>query len=264
MRKFFIYLFILTLFVSFTSCGTFKKVTKSDTENKTKIKTRYNSKDTPIKRLRIGSLKPGKYEYNATIELRGETYYVKLFRDIKFMGNDIILSEDIHLPLGKSTDKYVIDTSSILPISRVAYEGIDEVLNLSFSRNNIQGYIITQTGKSAINFGIKSPVLGDGASIDLAISLLPLEVGYTNTLKFYDFRLDDIRTCDVEVPSIDEIQCPLGTFKCYRVLLKDSDNKTLDIYWISTDEIPKIIKAEIQIPTDFSSRRKAFELVNIY
>jgi hypothetical protein len=265
MNRFFISLVIAVIAIlSFSSCNSVKKVIKTAPDTTKNRHSGYTSKDAPIKRLKMGSLKTGKYEYNATIELRGEVYNIKLFRDIKFSGNSIVISEDIHLPLGKSTDKYFLDTATLLPKSRNAFEGNEEVLDLTFSRDEIIGYKMTEQGQMPIKYSLLSPVLGDGICIDLAVSLLPLEVGYTNTLKFYDFRMEDIRTCEVEVPSIDEIQCALGTFKCYRVQLKDSDNKTLDIYWISTDDVPKIIKAEIEIPTDLSKRRKAIELVNIY
>lgn len=264
MKRFFIYLAVIGVIFSSSSCDTFKKIFKSVPDTSKHKETGYTIKDAPIKRLRMGALKTGKYEYNATIELRGEVYNVKLFRDVKFTGSSVVLSEDVHLPLGKSTDKYLLDTATLLPVSRTAYEGSDEVLNLNFSRKEISGFKETDAGRAPISYSIQAPVLGDGVCIDLAVSLLPLDVGYTNTLKFYDFRMEEIRTCDVEVPAIDEIQCPLGTFKCYRVFLKDSENNTLDIYWISTDAVPKIIKAEIEIPTDVSKRRKALELVNIY
>ncbi|HPS64725.1 MAG TPA: hypothetical protein PK447_04050 [Ignavibacteria bacterium] len=264
MTKFLIYLAIIAFIISTSSCNTLKKIFQTVPDSTKHRQSGYTIKDAPIKRLKMGALKTGKYEYNSTIELRGEVYNIKLFRDVKFIGSSIVLSEDMHLPLGKSTDKYLLDTATLLPVSRTAYEGNDEVLNLSFSRKGITGYKMTDQGKEPVSYNLQVPVLGDGVCIDLAVSLLPLDVGYTNTLKFYDFRMEEIRTCDVEVPAIDEVQCPLGTFKCYRVFLKDNENNTLDIYWVSSDDVPKIIKAEIEIPTDISKRRKAFELVKIY
>ncbi len=267
MRKNLLIIFLalssLAIAAMMSSCSSIKKIIKPAPDT-TVTYEKYDGKNAPIKKLRKGLLKTGKYEYNATLELKGEIYNVKLFREIKFQKDYIILTEDIHTAIGKSTDRFMVDTATLLPFSRVAYEGIDEVLKLVFSKKAVSGYTVDDMGQTNVNVDIKSPVFSDGFNLELAITLMPLDEGYRNTVKYYDFRLDDIRTAEIEVPAIDEIQSFYGNFKCYRVFVHDPDLNTLDIYWVSTDGIPKIIKAETEVPTDFGKRRKAFELVNIY
>lgn len=246
-----------------SSCNSLKKIIKPAPDT-TGVSEKFDGKNAPIKKLRKGLLKTGKYEYNATLELRGEIHSVKLFREIKFQKDNIILTEDIHTAIGKSTDRFTVDTATLLPVSRVAYEGVEEVLKLVFTKKSITGYTIDDMGQINVSIDIMSPVFSDGFNIELALTLMPLDEGYTNVIKYYDYRLDDLRTAEIEVPAIDEIQSFYGNFKCYRVFVRDPDLNTLDIYWVSTDGIPKIIKAETEVPTDFGKRRKAFELVNIY
>lgn len=267
MRKYLLILFLafssLAIAGMMSSCNSLKKIIKPapDTSG---YNEKFDGKNAPIKKLRKGLLKTGKYEYNATLELKGEIHSVKLFREIKFQKDKIILTEDIHTAIGKSTDRFTVDTATLLPISRVAYEGVEEVLKLFFSKKSVSGYTVDDMGQTNVNVDIISPVFSDGFNLELALTLMPIDEGYINTVKYYDYRLDDIRTAEIEVPAIDEIQSFYGNFKCYRVFVRDPDLNTLDIYWISTDGIPKIIKAETEVPTDFGKRRKAFELVNIY
>jgi len=222
-----------------------------------------NLKKKTLNDLRFGDLRLGKYVYKATIEKKDEIEEARIFREIKYQFGNLIITEDIYAPSEKTTDKYILDSNSLLPISRSMFIEIDEVINAKFNTNKVEGQIILKTGVSPFDIKLTSPVLGDGFSLDLILTLIPLQTGYKTELSFFDYRIEDIRKVNVEVSSSENLQTAIGSILCYRVLVSDNENGTFDQYWISSQDYPLIIKSEIGMIYDRKTRMKSIELLEV-
>jgi len=255
----FIFLILLVLFIQ--SCELLKIKHTDPPKKQEKDKTAM--KKPVIKGMRLGALKTGKYVYNASVEVSDGFLKSKIFREIKFQFGNVIITEDTYNSTERTSDKFVIDSVSLLPYSRILSSGIEELINAKFSPTQIEGYLLLSSGSTPFQRILSHPVFSDGFSLDLAITLLPLEVGYRTKLYYYDFKLDDIRSINIEVVNIEYFQLANESIECYRVFVTDEENGTMDTYWISYEEYPKIIRAEIQVISDFSKRMKTYELVEV-
>lgn len=252
---------MLAIVFIFPSCELFKIKHTDPPKNENTDKT--TMRKPIIKGMRIGSLKLGKYVYKASIEKAEGFFETKIFREIKFQFGNIIITEDVYNSVERTTDKFVIDSVSLLPYSRVYSTVLDEIINAKFSPNKIEGYLLLSNGVTPFSRNLQQPVYSDGFSLDLAITLLPLEIGYRTKLSYYDFRLDDIRTVNIEVVTIENYPFGNENIECFRVFVTDEENGTVDNYWISADDSPKIIKAEIQVINEYTKRSKNYELIEI-
>lgn len=262
-NSFYIYgLIILLVSVLFIpSCELFKI---KHTEPPKKENTDKTSMKKPvIKGMRVGALKLGKFVYKASVEKAEGFFETKIFREVKYQFGNIIITEDTYNSIERTTDRFVIDSVSLLPYSRIYSSGLEEIINAKFSPSTIEGNILLSSGSTPFSRILQQPVFSDGFSIDLAITLLPLEIGYKTKLSYYDFRLDDIRTINVEVASLEYFPFGNDNIECFRVFVTDEENGTVDTYWISADEFPKIIKANVQVISDYSKRSKTYELEEI-
>ncbi|MCX7833929.1 MAG: hypothetical protein N2490_06945 [Ignavibacteria bacterium] len=258
---YYITLYILLISTTFviSSCQIFKVKHTDPPKKQTPDKT--EMKKPIVKGMRIGALKLGKFVYKASVEKEEGFFDTKIFREVKFQFGNIIITEDVYNSTERTTDRFVIDSISLLPYSRVYSSGIEEIINVKFSSSSIEGNILLPSGVTPFSRILQQPVFSDGFSIDLAITLLPLSVGYKTKLSYYDFKLDDIRNINVEVATMELYPFGNESIDCYRVFVTDEENGTIDTYWISADEYPKIIKADIQVISDYKKRSKTYELI---
>lgn len=257
-----ILLFSFTLLIS--SCNILKPKTQEKDSTEAKDINTGSLRNRTMKDIRFGSLRLGKYVYKATIEKKEGSEDAKVFREIKYQFGNLVLTEDIYTPTVKTSDKYVLDSNSLLPMFRNVTIGVDEVVNINFSEKNVEGFIVLSSGKSPFNIKIVSPVLSDGFSLDLALTLLPLESGYKLNLSYFDYRIEDIRNVNIEVANVENVQTQNGVIPSHRVVVTDNDNGTFDSYWISNKDYPVIVKSEVGMIYDNKTRMRKLELVEVY
>jgi hypothetical protein len=245
------------------SCNIFKPKTQEKDNTGENINTG-SLRNRTLKDIRFGSLRLGKYVYKATIEKKEGVEEAKVFREIKYQFGNLVLTEDIYTPTVKTSDKYVLDSNSLLPMFRNMTIGIDEVVNINFSGKNVEGFIVLSSGKSPFKINIADPVLSDGFSLDIALTLLPLEPGYKLNLSYFDYRIEDIRNVNIEVANVENVKTQNGVIPCHRVVVTDNDNGTFDSYWISNKDYPVITKSEVGMLYDNKTRMKKLELLEVY
>lgn len=259
-----LFVIIFSVIFSVSSCNILKpkKQEKENGENKT-INTG-SLRNRTLKDIRFSSLRLGKYVYKATIEKQDGVEEARVFREIKYQFGNLILTEDIYTPSVKTSDKYILDSNSLLPLFRNVTIGVDEVVNINFSEKKVEGFIVLSSGKSPFSIKIVNPVFSDGFSLEIALTLLPLEPGYKLNLSFFDYRIEDIRDVLVEVGNAENVQTQTGTIQCNRVVVTDNENGTFDSYWISDKDYPVIVKSEIGLIFGNKTRMKKLELLEVY
>lgn len=262
----YILLFFLLICVSLfvNSCVIFKPKGQ-ETEKTDSAKTNpVTLKNRTLKDIRFGSLRLGKYVYNAVIEKKDKSEEAKVFREIKYQFGNLTVTEDTYAPTEKISDKYVLDSNSLLPMYRNVSIGVDEVVNINFSVNSVEGFVKYSSGKSPFDIKINNPVFGDGYSLEIALTLLPLKKGYKINIQFFDYRIEDIREVVAEVTDIEDVRTMNGTISCYKVVVTDSDFEINDKYWISDKDYPVIVKSEVGLIYEKKPRMRKLELVEVY
>lgn len=259
-----LFFFFISVIFSVNSCVIFKPKNQDSGKTDSAKITTVTLKNRTFKDLRFGSLRLGKYVYNAVIEKKEKTEEAKVFREIKYQFGNLTLTEDTYAPSEKTSDKYVLDSNSLLPMYRNVSVGVDEVVNINFSVKSLEGFVVYSTGKSPFDIKIKNPVYGDGYSLEIVLTLLPLKKGYKVNIPFFDYRVEDIREVVAEVTDIEDVSTTNGTISCYKVIVTDSDFEINDKYWISDKDYPVIVKSEVGFITDKKTRMRKLELVEVY
>ncbi|MBN1633013.1 MAG: hypothetical protein JW917_02480 [Ignavibacteria bacterium] len=258
-----IFLFLIS-FTFMQSCNIFKpKGQDTEKQGEEKIST-VTIKDRKLKDIRYGAIRLGKYVYKASTVKKDKTEQARIFREIKYQFGNLILTEDTYSPTEKTSDKYVLDSNSLLPMFRNITIGINEVVSINFSEKSLEGFIVYPSGKSPFEEKISSPVFGDGFSLEIALTLVPLEKNYKVNIPYFDYRIEDIREVVVEVSDVESVRTENGTYSCHKVIVTDSDHGITDYYWISNKDYPVIVKSEVGLIYDKVVLTKKMELVEVY
>lgn len=200
-----------------------------------------------IPNLNLDNVKNRKLSYEVTMKIGSRDFNFTAERDILVKDGKVLVSDKIISAMGSASDSYIINATTLLPEMRNSKQGDTETLSLIYSADKVMGKMQGMGNPVDINVKLTGPVLGEGASLELFLTALPLKDNYSLFLKYFEHYSQEVKSAMATVKGIEEITVPAGTFSCYKIELK-SDIGTTDYYWISADNSPKIVKGEFQNP----------------
>lgn len=231
-------------------------VTVSKT-SETEIET---AKKSPLPEFTSAMIKPCILNYDLKMNMMGKEISINAKREItKTKDNKINITDEANFQMGTMVEEYIIDGKTLLPLSKISKANGMEYAKFEFTGNGIRG---NMQGKE-IKLDLTSPVLGDGASTDIALSVVKYKTGFSGYIGVYDNASNVIKYFKIDVPSIESVVVPAGSFECYKITAKDLESNKSDIYWISREEFPKLIKSESNLPASMGGGIAVSELVSV-
>ena len=222
------------------------------------------AKTSALPEIDLNKLKSVKLNFSMKMKVQGQDFNMTATRDLKVSGDGKINIEDIATtPMGNMKDSYLIDANSVMPINTVKKFGDMEYLNLSYLIGGVKGTMKGQTGVKNIDEKFSSPVLGDGASFETYLSLLKFSDGYSAYLKYFDENGFTVKYSKVEVLGLEELTIGGSKYQCWKLKITDLEENSSNSYWISNDDIPKIIKSIVKMPATMGGGEMTMELTGI-
>jgi len=167
-------------------------------------------------------LRPGKYKYQAAIEINGETMNIKMSTEIKEKNGAWSVTDQMGMAMMSMKDTAVLAKDTLVMLKRSMSEAGTKV-ELAFNDGKVTGTLKGQGQKSAIDLEIGGPVFGDGPGYAQVIACLPLEPGYTALSRSFDVQKQKPRAMRLEVKGSEEVTVPAGTFDTFRVELTSAE-----------------------------------------
>ena len=193
-------------------------------------------------------LRPGTYNYKASIAIQGQEIPLTLKTDIKEENGAWTVNETAQTPQGEMVDVSTIEKGSLLLKRRMIKQG-PMTIELEITPNQLTG-TTTMNGKStplAVNPG--GALFADGAGAFEVIASLPLADGYSSSFRNWDVQKQKPQIKQLKVLGSESVTVPAGTFNAYKVEIVDADNDAdKQTVWIDKDS-RKVLKISAVLPS---------------
>ena len=168
-------------------------------------------------------LRPGTYNYKASIAIQGQEVPLTLKTDIKEENGAWTVTETLQTPQGPIVDVSTIEKGSLLLKRRWIQQG-PTTIEMNVAPNQLTG-TTTMNGKSTPLAGDPGGALfADGAGALDVIASLPLADGYSLSFRNWDVQKQKPQIKQLKVLGSESVTVPAGKFDAYKVEIVDTGN----------------------------------------
>lgn len=210
------------------------------------------AKTAPLPAVNAANLKPAKMKYTGKAAVQGQEIDLEMVIDlIKAKRGDRtvwrIIGEQKSM-MGSAVDTFDIDHQTLLPV----YRGVKQAgttVTVNYSEDAIDGIISMPGREMPLKSELEAPVYGSDTALDLVIASLPLAMGYKTSFRTFDLLSQAVKVMMLEVTGVEEVTVPAGTFKTFKVELKNMDGEPGGgTMFINTDKDRCLVRSVMQLP----------------
>ncbi len=206
----------------------------------------------------------GELNYQSDFELMGQKYHLEINRKVekgKFEGKDVIRIVEQTEGIMSAFDTLDLDAKTLFPIKRYLVQGQGSI-SLKFEKDKVTGIIKFGPQEIPINANVSEPVLSGGAGTELAISTLPLNVGYRTELSEFDFMSGQAKKYLLEVKEKEKINLGAKEFETYKVtLITQDDNEVKQTLWYDVNN-QTLLRVQTKLPPQAGGGYLIYELMD--
>jgi dipeptidyl aminopeptidase/acylaminoacyl peptidase len=192
-------------------------------------------------------LRPGVYNYKATIALGGQSIPLTMKSEIKEENGAWTVTDTAQTPQGEISDVSTIEKGTLLLKRRMIKQGPMSI-EMNVAPNQLTG-TTTMNGKAtplAVDPG--GALFADGAGAFDVIASLPLANGYSLSFRNWDVQKQKPQIKQLKVVGTESVTVPAGTFDAHKVEIVATDNEAdKQVVWIDKAS-RKVLKISAVLP----------------
>ena len=180
-------------------------------------------------------LKAGEFNYNATVQVAGQTINLKSKTSIKEENGAWTVVDTASTPMGEATDTASLEKGTLSVVKRTVTQG---AVTISFDVKDGKATGSMSMGGSdrPISADLDGPLFADGAGSGFAIGALPLAEGYSTVYRNLDLQKQKVALMQLKVTGSEKVTVPAGSFDAYKVEVTSADGGAQKItIWIDKD-----------------------------
>jgi dipeptidyl aminopeptidase/acylaminoacyl peptidase len=192
-------------------------------------------------------LRPGTYNYKASIALQGQEIPLTVKTDIKEENGAWTVNETAQTPGGPIVDVSTIEKGSLLLKRRWIQQGAMTV-ELDVAPNQLTGKTTRNGQVTPLAVDPGGALFADGAGTFEVIASLPLAEGYSLSFRNFDLNKQKPQMKQLKVIGTESVTVPAGTFDAYKVEIFAADNEVdKQTVWIDKGS-RKVLKISAVLP----------------
>ncbi|HEX6045630.1 MAG TPA: alpha/beta fold hydrolase [Pyrinomonadaceae bacterium] len=192
-------------------------------------------------------LRPGTYNYKATIALGGQEIPLSMKTDIKEENGAWVVNETAQTPQGEVSDVSTIEKGTLLLKRRLIKQG-PMMVDMTVAPNKLSGSSNMTGQATTIDADPGGALFADGAGTFDVIAALPLADGYALTFRNWDVQKQKPQIKQLKVVGAESVTVPAGTFDAYKVEIVDTGNDAdKQTVWIDKAS-RKVLKISAVLP----------------
>ena len=168
-------------------------------------------------------LKPGTYNYKASIALGGQSIPITVKTDIKEENGAWTVTDTLQTPQGEVVDTSTIEKGSLLLKRRLIKQG-PMTMEINVAPNQLTGTRTMNGQTTPLAMDPGGALFADGAGAFEVIASLPLADGYSVSYRNFDVQKQKMLIKQLKVAGTEKVTVPAGTFDAYKVDIVDADN----------------------------------------
>jgi dipeptidyl aminopeptidase/acylaminoacyl peptidase len=193
-------------------------------------------------------LRPGTYNYKASIAFGGQEIPLTMKRDIKEENGAWTVLDTAQTPQGEITDLSTIEKGSLLLKRRLIKQG-PATIEINVAPNKLTGSTIINGQNTPIDTDPGGALFADGAGAFEVIASLPLVDGYSLSFRNFDVQKQKPQIKQLKVVGSESVTVPAGQFDAYKVEIVAADNEAdKQTVWIDKTS-RKVLKISAVIPS---------------
>ncbi|MDT8449296.1 MAG: S9 family peptidase [Wenzhouxiangellaceae bacterium] len=218
----------------------------------------------PLPAVDAGRLQTGKTEYTATLEMNGREMELTSARELALTDDGRVrLVATSEGPMGGATDTWVLAAQSMIPVTRRVEQG-PATIEVDYGDEKVTG-TISAGQQIPIELKLGAPAFGDSAALETAVLAMPLEAGYSTTVRAVEVGAQQrVRFYSVAVADAETVEVPAGEFETWKVALEPIDGEgggqTL---WVTKAPPRVVVKSETRLPPQMGGAIVASELTGL-
>jgi dipeptidyl aminopeptidase/acylaminoacyl peptidase len=193
-------------------------------------------------------LRPGTYNYKASIAFGGQEIPLTVKTDIKEENGAWTVNETAQTPQGEIVDVSTIEKGSLLLKRRSIKQGPMSI-EFDVAPNKLSGSMTMNGQSQPINADPGGALFADGAGAFDVIAALPLADGYSLSFRNFDVQKQKPQIKQLKVVGTESVTVPAGKFDAYKVEIVDADNDAdKQTVWIDK-ESRRVLKISAVLPS---------------
>jgi hypothetical protein len=168
-------------------------------------------------------LKPGTYNYKASIALGGQEIPLTVKTDIKEENGAWTVNDTVQTPQGEIVDISTIEKGTLLLKRRYIKQG-PVTIEMMVTPNKLTGTTSMDGPPKPIDVDPGGALFADGAGAFEVIASLPLADGYSLSYRNFDVQKMKPQIKQLKVLGSESVTVPAGTFDAYKVEIVAADN----------------------------------------
>ncbi len=181
-------------------------------------------------------ISPESTKYKMHIETRGQKFDLDVSREVSkidYNGKAAFRAVDIVTGMMGGNDTLFVDAETLLPIERNVKQG-PATIKLKFDGLNVQGTMLAGPQEMPINSDLDSPVLSEGAGVEMALKSLPLVQGYKAKVFQFDLMSASAKPLIINVSGTEKITVGSKEYETLKVEVKSEDDpEGGTTYWLN-------------------------------
>ncbi len=193
-------------------------------------------------------LRPGIYNYKASIAIQGQEIPLTLKTDVKEENGAWTVNETAQTPQGPIVDVSTIEKGSLLLKRRWIQQGA-MTIEMDVAPNQLTGKTTMNGQVTPLAVDPGGALFADGAGTYEVIASLPLADGYSLSFRNFDLQKQKPQMKQLKVIGTESVTVPAGTFDAYKVEISAADNEAdKQTVWIDKGS-RKVLKISAVIPS---------------
>lgn len=206
----------------------------------------------------------GELTYQSDFELMGTKYHLEINRRVekaKYEGKEVYRIIEQTEGIMSAYDTLDLDANTLFPIRRYLVQGPGSI-SLKFEKDKVSGLMKMGPQEIPISAAVSEPVLSGGAGTELALSTLPLKVGYKTQISQFDFMSGQAQKYFVEVKDKEKVKVGNKNFEAFKVeLISQDENEVKQVVWYDV-ESRIMVKAQVKLPPQAGGGFLVYELMD--
>ena len=193
-------------------------------------------------------LRPGTYNYKASLVIQGQEIPLTLKTDIKEENGAWTVNETAQTPQGEIVDISTIEKGSLLLKRRWIKQG-PMTIEMDVKPDEVTGKTTMNGQVTPLAVDTGGALFADGAGTFEVIASLPLADGYSLSFRNFDLQKQKPQIKQLKVLGSESVTVPAGTFDAYKVEIVSADNDAdKQTVWIEKGS-RKVLKISAVIPS---------------
>jgi hypothetical protein len=212
-------------------------------------------------------LQPANVTYETSLSVQGRTLNLTTNRSIATAMHDgeevWQVVDEVNSAMINATDSLWLDRETLRPVARTA-SGRGTV-TLSYADDAVTGTMEMGSQSMDINKELEAPVLAGGSGLEMTLAALPLEEGYTTTVRVFNYQQQNVRRMKVAVTGTSTVDVGAGSFDTMTVELTalDGNDAGTGTYHVMADAPHHVVKAEQKLGAQMGGGTATVELTKM-